>query len=145
MSKISGRRSRGFKSTVNWTIRAAATVCIAIVPGARHQPEEHWNMLLHHKVKLLSRVWLFATPWAVACTRLLHPWDFLGKSAGVGHHFLLQGIFLTQGSNPGLPHRRQTLYHLNHQGSNKTFLFMNFIMNKTVLAKTLLSFSFFTH
>ena len=30
---------------------------------------------------------------------------------------LLQGIFLTQGSNPGLLHCRQTLYHLSHQGS----------------------------
>ena len=35
----------------------------------------------------------------------------------VGSHFLLQGIFLTQGSNPGLPHCRQTLYWLSHQGS----------------------------
>ena len=32
-------------------------------------------------------------------------------------HFLLQGIFPTQGSNPGLPHCRQMLYHLSHQGS----------------------------
>ena len=40
------------------------------------------------KVKLLSRVQLFATPWTVACTRLLRPWDFLGKSSGVGWHFL---------------------------------------------------------
>ena len=68
-------------------------------------------------VKSLSRVWLFATPWTVACTRLLCPWDFLGKSTGVGCHFLLQGIFLTQGSNPGLPHCKQTLYRLSHQGS----------------------------
>ena len=50
-------------------------------------------------------------------TRLLRPWDFLGKSTGVGCHFLLQKIFLTQGSNPGLLHRRQTLYCLSHQGS----------------------------
>ena len=49
-------------------------------------------------------------------TRLLCPWDLLGKSTGVGCHFLLQGIFLTQGSNPGLPHCRQTLYHQSHQG-----------------------------
>ena len=69
------------------------------------------------EVKSLSHVWLFVTPWAVACTRLLRPWDFLGKSTGVGRHFLLQGIFPTQGSNPGLPHCRQTLYHLSHQGS----------------------------
>ena len=32
-------------------------------------------------------------------TRLLRPWDFLGKSTGVGCHFLRHGIFLTQGSN----------------------------------------------
>ena len=37
-------------------------------------------------------------------TRLLCPWDFPGKNAGVGCHFLLQGIFLTQGSNPDLLH-----------------------------------------
>ena len=49
-------------------------------------------------------------------TRLLCPWDFLGKSTGVGCHFLLQRIFPTQGSNPGLLHCRQTLYHLSHQG-----------------------------
>ena len=35
----------------------------------------------------------------------------------MGCHFLLQGIFLTQGSNPGLLYCRQTLYCLNYQGS----------------------------
>ena len=35
----------------------------------------------------------------------------------VGCHALLQGIFPTQGSNPGLLHCRQLLYHLSHQGS----------------------------
>ena len=33
-------------------------------------------------------------------TRLLCPWDSLGKNTGVGCHVLLQGIFPTQGSNP---------------------------------------------
>ena len=50
-------------------------------------------------------------------TRLLHSRDFAGKSTGVGCHFLLQGIFPTQGLNPGLLHCRQTLYHLSQQGS----------------------------
>ena len=49
-------------------------------------------------------------------TRFLRPWDFPGKNTEVGCHFLLQEIFLTQGLNPGLPHCRQTLYHLCHQG-----------------------------
>ena len=35
----------------------------------------------------------------------------------MGCHFLLQEIFPTQGLNPGLPHCRQMLYWLNHQGS----------------------------
>ena len=69
------------------------------------------------KVKSLSRARLFVTPWTVACTKLLCPWDFLGKNTGVGCCFLLQEIFPTQGSNPGLPHCRQTLYCLSHQGS----------------------------
>ena len=39
------------------------------------------------------------------------------KKTGVGGHALLQGIFPTQGSNPGLPYCRWILYHLSHQGS----------------------------
>ena len=42
--------------------------------------------------------------------RLLSPWDSPGKNTGVGCHALLQGVFLTQGSNPGLLHCRQILY-----------------------------------
>ena len=50
-------------------------------------------------------------------TTLLRPWDFPGRSTGVGCHFLLQRIFPTQGSNLGLPSYRQTLYRLSHEGS----------------------------
>ena len=63
--------------------------------------------------QLLSRVLLFATPWTVA-TRLLYPWEFLGKNTGVGCHLLLQGVFPTQGSNLHLLcllHCKQILYH----------------------------------
>ena len=56
-------------------------------------------------------------PHGLQPARLLCPWGFPSKNTGVGCHFLLQGIFPTQGSNPGLPHCRQTLYHLSHQGS----------------------------
>ena len=58
-------------------------------------------------------------PHGLQPTRLLHPWDFPGKNTGVGCHFLLQEIFPTQGLNPGLPHCRQTLYRLSHQGNLK--------------------------
>ena len=46
----------------------------------------------------LSHVLLFATIWTVA-RQLFCPWDSLGKNTGVGGHFLLQVIFLTQGWN----------------------------------------------
>ena len=49
--------------------------------------------------------------------QLLRPWDFPGKSTGVGCHFLLQRICPTQGSNWGLLHCRQMLYYPSHKGS----------------------------
>ena len=52
-------------------------------------------------------------------TRPLCPWDSPGQNTGVGRLFHLQGIFPTQGSNPGIPHCRRILYHLSHQGSPK--------------------------
>ena len=67
-------------------------------------------------MKLLSHLQLCVTLCTVAL-RLLCPWDSPDKKAGVGCHALLQGIFLTQGLNPGLPHCRQILHCLNHQGS----------------------------
>ena len=47
----------------------------------------------------------------------LCPWDSPGKNTGVGCRALLQGIFPTQGSNPGLSHCRWILYRLSHQWS----------------------------
>ena len=65
---------------------------------------------------MLSCVQLLATSWVVAA-RFLCPRDFPGSNTGVGCHFLLHGIFPTQGLNTGLLHCKQTLYHLSHQGS----------------------------
>ena len=61
------------------------------------------------------KILLFVTPWTVACQA--SPWDSAGKNTGGGSHSILQGIFLTQGLNSGLPHCRQVLYHLSHQRS----------------------------
>ena len=58
-------------------------------------------------------------PHGLYTARLLCPWHSPGNNSRVGCHFLLQGIFLTQGSNPGLLHCRQILYCLSHQGSSK--------------------------
>ena len=47
----------------------------------------------------------------------IDPWNYPCQNTGVGSPSLLQGIFPTQGSNPGLLNCRQILYHLSHQGS----------------------------
>ena len=48
---------------------------------------------------------------------LYSPWNSPGQNTGIGNHSLLQGIFPTQGSNPGLAHCRWILYQLSHKGS----------------------------
>ena len=86
----------------DWSdLAAAAAVCIQF-----------------SSVQSLGRVQLFVTPWTIA-TRLLCSWDSPGKNTGMGCHFFLQGIFLTQGSNPGLLPQRKLFYHLSHQRSYK--------------------------
>ena len=59
---------------------------------------------------------LFTTPWTID-PQVICPWDFPGKITGVGCHSFLQGFFLTQGLNLGLPHCRQILYCLSYQES----------------------------
>ena len=51
------------------------------------------------------------------------------KNTGVGCHAFLQGIFLTQGSNPGLPHCRWIPYHLSHQGSPSYISYILYIFS----------------
>ena len=48
---------------------------------------------------------------------LYSPWNSSGQNTGVGSHFLHQGLFPTQGSNPDLLHCRQILYQLSYKGS----------------------------
>jgi len=66
--------------------------------------------------------------WPLSCLTLCDPMkcsllgssvygDSPGKNNGMGCHALFQGIFPTQGSNPGLQHFRGILYHLSHQES----------------------------
>ena len=58
-------------------------------------------------------------PYGLKPSRLLCPWNSPGKNTGVGCHSFLQGIFPTQGSNPGLLHCRQILYPLSLLGNPK--------------------------
>ena len=59
-------------------------------------------------------------PHGLCSSRLLCPWDSPGKNTGVGCHFLLQGVFLTQGSNLRflyLLHWQADSLPLSHPGS----------------------------
>ena len=56
-------------------------------------------------------------PHELEPTRLLCPWNSPSKNTGVDCHSLLQRIFQTQELNAGLPHCRQILYSLSHQGN----------------------------
>ena len=82
------------------------------------------------KVKSFSPVRLFVTPWTVAYQALLSM-GFSRQGYWSGCHFLLQGLFPIQGSNPSLPHCRQTLYCLNHQGD--IYAIVDFFLNKKVV------------
>ena len=74
--------------------------------------------------QLLSQVWLFANPWTAAHQAPLSMG--FSRPEHRSYHALLQGIFPTQGSHPGLPHCRQILYHLSCQGSpQKAILLKN--------------------
>ena len=87
--------------------------------------QEHWSELPFPSPVQESEKWKWSysvvfdslRPHRWQPTRLSCPWDSPGKNTGVGCHLLLQGIFPTQGSNPGLSHCRQTLYRLSHQDS----------------------------
>ena len=80
-------------------------------------------MRLRH-CETVSHSVVFDSSWphGLEPTMLFCPWNSPGKNTGVGCHFLLQGIFPTQGLNSSLPPCRQTLYQLSHQGSPKPVL-----------------------
>ena len=61
-------------------------------------------------------------PHGLKPTRLLRPWDFQGKSTGVGYHFLLQGIFPTQDQTWVSWDVDRCFYCMSHQGSLKQVL-----------------------
>ena len=76
-----------------------------------HQPFKNLNLracALSHSVR----------PDSLRPRGLLCPWDSPGKNTGVGCHFLLQGIFPTQGWNPGLLHWQVDSLPLHHLGKH---------------------------
>ena len=60
------------------------------------------------------------------------PWNSPGQNTGVGSLSLLQGIFPSQGSSPGLPHCRWILYQLSHKGSPRILEWVAFPFSRGI-------------
>ena len=82
-----GSHRRGIMGFKGVTLYLCTGVTSHAAEKSSKQRIENW---LLSEVKSLSHARLFVTPWIVARTKLLHLWDFQGKSTGVGCHFLLQ-------------------------------------------------------
>ena len=90
---------------------------------------------------IFAVVWSSLQPHGLQSTRFFCPWDFPGKNTGMRYHSLLQGIFMTKGSNPGLLTAARFFYHLSHhlqvlwevfltQALNSVF-FLPFLVSET--------------
>ena len=74
-------------------------------------------LFLPHLLLLLNSESCSVVSDTLRLHRLCSSWNSPGQNIGVGSRSLLQGIFPTQGLNPGLPHYRLVLYQLSHKGS----------------------------
>ena len=93
----------------NWGVCTHHTVPVFIVPDHGGSLEVLWK----GEFKSESRS---VVSYSLRHHGLYSPWNSPGQNTGVGTCSLLQGIFPTQGSKPGLLHCRQILYQLSHQG-----------------------------
>ena len=72
-------------------------------------------------------------PHGLYPTRLICLWNSPDKNTGVGCHFLLQGLFLTQGLNPGLPHCRHCRQNPFQLQLQEQIIFMSFLKSYSIL------------
>ena len=95
-----------------WLFATPCTAAYQAPPSMRSSRQDYWS-----RVPLSSPVGCPILLWSHGLwpNMLLSPWDFPGKNTVAGCHFLLQGIFLTQGSNPYLLHWQAGPLPLSHQ------------------------------
>ena len=72
------------------SLQSCPTLCNPIDGSPPGSPSPGFSRQEHWSGSVMSK---FFPPHGLLPTRLFCPWDFLGKDAGVGRHFLLQGIF----------------------------------------------------
>ena len=118
---MTGGRCSVHSSSVytNWTIHLPdhhCRLCALKFPGARLALKSMLGARLcagAAKVLVAQSCLTLCDPMDSRLSRRLCPWDFPGKNTGVGCHSFFQAIFLTQGSNLGLPHCKQIVYRLS--------------------------------
>ena len=103
----------------NYSIITARTLALTIYWAYSDLSNFHLYSAVFLWVSVLSRSVVLTLCKPMDCSlpgSSVHG-DSPGKNTGVDCHALLQGIFPTQGSNPGLPHCSRILYQLINQGS----------------------------
>ena len=104
-----GCRIRRYKGLHNATF----FTCIDLFKKDFIQPD--WRHTSAHSLLLGTHPWSGKRKWKMLSHVQLFAWNSPGQNTGVGNLSLPQGIFPTQGSNPGLLHCRQILYHLSYR------------------------------
>ena len=142
LGKIEGRRKREWQrmkwlDTNHWVDMSFNKLQEMVKVREARCAIVHGDAKCWTKWKSLS-VRLFATPWR-------SPWNSAGQNIGVSSCSLLQGIFPTEGSNPGLPHSQNILNHLSHQGSPDKYLTKLVPKTHTVLSHSVMSDSLWPH
>ena len=116
---------RGQGGELSWKLRGEAVLPIKgmrtrwgePLPACRGATEGSWGLAVHCSLPLPPRVSpTLGDPMDCSLPGSSVHGILQARNTGVGCHSLHQGIFPTQGSNPGLPHCRRILYCLSHQG-----------------------------
>ena len=105
-----------FSENSLWVLGGPPSCCIFTLSPLHTCLCPNSHILLGHCSYWIVKVKVAQSCLTLQSYGLYSPWNSLGQNTGVGSLSLLQGIFPTQQSNPGLPHCRQILY-LSHQGS----------------------------
>ena len=117
LGKIEGGREGNDKGWDGWMTSPTRWTWVWVSSGSWWWTGKP-GVLQSMGLQRIGHDWVTELNWTeLQSTRLLCPWKSPGKHTRVGFQFLIQGIFLTQGLNPGLLHCRQILYFLSHQGS----------------------------
>ena len=115
------RTDCGWRKNTQPTLRLRKYLCVpanpqedSVIPSPSWSPRRKF----HNLFSLWKGKWK-----SLSCVdslrphKLYSPWNSPGQNTGVGSYSFLQGVFPTQGLNPGLPHCRWSLYQLSYQGN----------------------------